>query len=169
MVLDYAYKTCLLDSNTSEPVWSLTNYGKCFEEIICSETTCSIENHIDYIVMMRIVGYVASMLTLVLSIAILLRSRLRCPRNFVHINLFLAFSFRTILTMLVDINPEINSNQSLENKELTQVNTYRSLGRSEKSFCDSHTFTYKLYTYFRNSKLSHKKRRPYRINYTDIS
>jgi len=28
--------------------------------------------------------------------------KLRCPRNFVHINLFVAFSFRTILTILVD-------------------------------------------------------------------
>ena len=97
-----ATKHCLKNINTSEPIWTLSDYSQCFKPILCNDTKCSFEHHVKYIVTMRIVGYAASMVSLVLSIIILLRPKLRCPRNFVHINLFVAFSVRTILTILVD-------------------------------------------------------------------
>ena len=33
----------------------------------------------------------------------IIKRKLRCPRNFVHINLFIAFGLRTILVILVDL------------------------------------------------------------------
>ena len=62
--------------------------------------------------------------------------KLRCPRNFVHINLFFAFGLRTILVMLVDsilntkspkfltIEPNITNSAELYQKVDKSVSYY---------------------------------------------
>ncbi len=50
----------------------------------------------------RFCCYPISLFALIISIGILFRPRLQCPRNFVHINLFVAFILRIILLIIVD-------------------------------------------------------------------
>ncbi len=50
----------------------------------------------------RFCCYPISLFALIISIGILFRPRLQCPRNFVHINLFIAFVLRIILLIIVD-------------------------------------------------------------------
>lgn len=99
--VEKALKHCKFDKLSGNAQWSRTDYSHCFEPIECDDR-CDLENHMKYIIIIRICGYVASMFSLALSILILLRPKLRCPRNYVHINLFTTFAVRTILVMLVD-------------------------------------------------------------------
>ncbi|RMZ93284.1 pituitary adenylate cyclase-activating polypeptide type I receptor-like [Brachionus plicatilis] len=63
----------------------------------------NIKKHIQLILITRIFGNAASLITLLLSIIILLRPKLRCPRNYVHINLFIAYLVRTFMTALSEL------------------------------------------------------------------
>lgn len=104
-IREKAFKSCYSVANSSESKtkWSKTNYTNCTNSkpMVCPGI-CEIEDHMKYFIIIRVCGYVISGFSLFLSISILLKPKLRCPRNFVHINLFLAFSLRTILVMLVD-------------------------------------------------------------------
>ena len=62
-------------------------------------------------------------------------SKLRCPRNFIHINLFCAFAWRTIVVMIVGI---FRSNSSLFDMNLdnsTNDTDYSSTVDNDEVIC----------------------------------
>nr|QVK45719.1 G protein-coupled receptor [Proales similis] len=85
-----ASKTCYFEPALGHAIWSKTDFSQCLPSL-CSPN-CRLEDHIRYVIILRIIGYSASFTTLAISIAAFLtRRKLRCPRNLVHINLFVAF------------------------------------------------------------------------------
>ncbi|XP_060598038.1 secretin receptor-like [Ruditapes philippinarum] len=82
-----------------------TNYTQCLRS---RETPAHVSNllmvHIEYIQLMYNTGYGISFVSLLLAVFIMLKFRkLHCPRNTVHINLFISFILRAILSFLKDL------------------------------------------------------------------
>ncbi|CAF1011690.1 unnamed protein product [Brachionus calyciflorus] len=106
-----AYVHCIFDPILSRAVWSKTNFSLCLsydESDLCDDASCSIENRLEYILNLRIIGNAASLISLVLSILVLCRPKLRCPRNYVHINLFISFIFRSLMILLTETATKVD-------------------------------------------------------------
>ncbi|CAF0953379.1 unnamed protein product [Brachionus calyciflorus] len=99
-----ATKHCYL--NDSRPVWTKTNFSQCLlpsQHLIEELGEKKImEIHLNNIIPIKLISYFISFVSLIISIFILSRPRLRCPRNYVHINLFVTFCFRVFSVVFVD-------------------------------------------------------------------
>lgn len=77
-----------------------TNYSACISQ---EPSKSLIEIHLDYIRMLYHVGYSASILSLVVALIVMLSIRkLRCPRNYLHVNLFASFVLRASVALMRD-------------------------------------------------------------------
>ncbi|XP_064454786.1 parathyroid hormone/parathyroid hormone-related peptide receptor-like isoform X2 [Ornithodoros turicata] len=83
-----------------------TNYSLCIlgrGSAIHSENITFFEPHLGTIKMMSKVGYTVSLISLVIALTILISvKKLRCPRNSLHVHLFLSFIFRALAVLVKD-------------------------------------------------------------------
>ncbi|XP_056008386.1 secretin receptor-like isoform X2 [Ostrea edulis] len=81
-----------------------TNYSQCYNKrIITNEARVGtlLETHMEHIRLMFNIGYGLSFATLTVAVFIMIYfKRLHCPRNTVHLNLFIAFMLRALLSLL---------------------------------------------------------------------
>ncbi|XP_022248544.1 LOW QUALITY PROTEIN: parathyroid hormone/parathyroid hormone-related peptide receptor-like, partial [Limulus polyphemus] len=100
----FATKYC-----TENGVWwkndenvSWTNYSMCIKDSE-SDLDFSLKHHILTIKLISKIGYIVSLSTLLIAVLILaLVRRLRCPRNNLHIQLFISFILRALISLLKD-------------------------------------------------------------------
>lgn len=97
--------------------WSRTNFSSCLQDSV-DEHLKVVEVHVEKIILIRVLGYCVSMLSLLTAILILFIPKLRCPRNYLHINLFVVIMVRIILVITVDKIMRNNFSQLLEMNEL---------------------------------------------------
>ncbi|KAL4222851.1 Parathyroid hormone/parathyroid hormone-related peptide receptor [Mactra antiquata] len=103
----FAYRECGLDG-----VWihtdpdanvttGWTNYSECFSE---DPEFASIKNDLTRIELMSNIGYAISLVSLMVAVLIMLLSRrLHCKSNSLHINLFISFIIRAVVSLLKDV------------------------------------------------------------------
>ncbi|CAC5389829.1 PTHR1 [Mytilus coruscus] len=78
-----------------------TDYRECPYVSALEEIPELIRNHMPYIRLMFNIGYGISLVSLVLATAIMLTfRRLRCPRNIIHIHLFISFILRASISFM---------------------------------------------------------------------
>lgn len=105
---EMATKRCLENgtwffSQTLNRTW--TNYTRCTPEgyVMQSENISIFEPHLSTIKLISKVGYTVSLIALVAAFVILASiKRLRCPRNSLHMHLFLSFILRALAFLLKD-------------------------------------------------------------------
>ncbi|KAH9520423.1 Parathyroid hormone 2 receptor [Bulinus truncatus] len=116
-----ATKTCLQNGEWFQhpefnSTWS--NYSSCHAVENISEHEGVSEDHADRIKIMYSVGYGVSLIALTVAIFIMIYfRRLHCPRNTIHLNLFMAFVLRALLSFLKDSLHDIHLGQSDEVEE----------------------------------------------------
>lgn len=81
-----------------------TNYSRCFRETgIQIEDISILEPHLKTIKLISKVGYSVSFIALVAAFSVLVSiKRLRCPRNSLHMHLFMSFIFRALAFLVKD-------------------------------------------------------------------
>ncbi|KAL4222346.1 hypothetical protein ACF0H5_018384 [Mactra antiquata] len=107
--LGNATRRCMSDgtwyiSHKTNKSW--TNYSQCTSSPRSSFTEESklVTVHIEYIQLMYNTGYGVSFLSLLLAVFTMLKfEKLHCPRNTVHINLFVSFILRAMISFLKDL------------------------------------------------------------------
>ncbi|XP_074658941.1 secretin receptor-like isoform X2 [Tubulanus polymorphus] len=109
--LGNASKVCTADGHWYiDPILntSWTNYSECFHVYEPAQSTAPnvsllMQRHLGYITTMYSVGYVISLISLIVAVAIMLAfRRLYCPRNIIHINLFMSFILRASMCLMKD-------------------------------------------------------------------
>ncbi|KAL4222388.1 hypothetical protein ACF0H5_018427 [Mactra antiquata] len=103
----FAYRECGLDGEWIHPdpgtnnTIGWTNYSECFSE---DPMFAEIKYDLTRIELMANVGYGVSLISLIVAILVMLISKgWRCKSNRLHINLFLAFILRAVISMLKDV------------------------------------------------------------------
>eukprot|EP00105_Crassostrea_gigas_P043262 XP_019927410.1 PREDICTED: secretin receptor isoform X2 [Crassostrea gigas] len=106
-VNNYASRKCMPDGQWYvHPVLNRTwtNYSQCFnKKVITNEPKVGgiLETHMEHIRLMYNIGYGLSFATLTVAVFIMVYfKRLHCPRNTVHLNLFIAFMLRALVSLL---------------------------------------------------------------------
>lgn len=96
------HKTCYFNYTSNEARWDKTKFEACFAPKNPDENFyIELSKHYEYMLILRIIGYVISILSLSVSILIVIGiKRLRFPRNYVHLNLFIAIILRLIFTII---------------------------------------------------------------------
>ncbi|XP_077516369.1 secretin receptor-like isoform X5 [Amblyomma americanum] len=80
-----------------------TNYTRCTRQAFMSENISIFEPHLPTIKLISKIGYTVSLVTLVAAFVILSSiKRLRCPRNSLHMHLFVSFILRALAFLLKD-------------------------------------------------------------------
>ncbi|XP_041366640.1 secretin receptor-like isoform X2 [Gigantopelta aegis] len=101
-----ATKQCLLSgdwttSNVTELAW--TNYTLCIKGTK-QPISPIIRENMPRVQLMYTIGYSLSLTALILAVAIVLYfRRLRCPRNMIHLNLFIAYMLRAVISLMKEI------------------------------------------------------------------
>ncbi|XP_076327053.1 secretin receptor-like isoform X1 [Tachypleus tridentatus] len=99
----YATKYCTEDGtwwkNSDNVSW--TNYSMCIKWDTSDTDNANLKHHIHTIKLISKTGYIVSLSTLIVALLILaLARRLRCPRNNLHIQLFISFIMRALMLLL---------------------------------------------------------------------
>ncbi|KAL8623392.1 hypothetical protein ACOMHN_060262 [Nucella lapillus] len=80
-----------------------TNYTQCYGDSSPSHFNFVSKSHLESIKVIYNVGYGVSLITLTIAIVLMIYfRRLHCPRNTVHVNLFVAYMLRAALSFLRD-------------------------------------------------------------------
>ncbi|XP_050418974.2 secretin receptor [Patella vulgata] len=102
---EYATRTCMDDGTwyinpSLNKSW--TNFSRCGMED--EKLSPLIKEHMPRVKQLFTVGYSFSLAALVLAIFIMLYFRkLRCPRNLIHVNLFLVYTIRAFISLLKEV------------------------------------------------------------------
>ncbi|XP_061193687.1 secretin receptor-like [Saccostrea echinata] len=106
-VNNFASKRCMPDGQwythpTHNRSW--TNYTQCFNKRTVTNDPrvgTLVQTHMEHIRLMYNIGYGLSFATLSVAVFIMVYfKRLHCPRNTVHLNLFIAFMLRALISLL---------------------------------------------------------------------
>ncbi|CAC5414917.1 PTHR1 [Mytilus coruscus] len=104
-----ASKHCMSDGrwyvhNGLNKTW--TNYTSCFNQRQQNQPTMVptlVQQHLENIKIMYNIGYGISLVSLSLAVFVMVYfRRLHCPRNTVHVNLFISFILRSLVTIIRD-------------------------------------------------------------------
>ncbi|XP_053205350.1 parathyroid hormone/parathyroid hormone-related peptide receptor-like isoform X2 [Panonychus citri] len=102
---------------------SWTDYTRCPLKVY--PTSDQIDDHLHHIKLISKIGYSVSLLTLIIAFLILFcNKRLQCPRNHLHLQLFLSFISRSLLTHVKNIFFTLEDNSTLSCKLIIVIWQY---------------------------------------------
>ncbi|GFO49705.1 parathyroid hormone/parathyroid hormone-related peptide receptor [Plakobranchus ocellatus] len=100
---EYVTRRCLDNGSWwvhPETQMSWSNYSACIKPN-AKGVPMLIQEHIPRVKLMSTIGYSLSLTSLVIALTIMIYfKRLHCPRNLIHMNMFLAFGFRAALSLM---------------------------------------------------------------------
>ncbi|KAK3773930.1 hypothetical protein RRG08_027265 [Elysia crispata] len=103
----YVTRRCLENGSwwvNPETQSSWSNYSACIIKPSSEKVPELFQEHMPRVKLMSTIGYSLSLISLVLALIIMIYfKRLHCPRNLIHMNMFLAFGLRSSLALMKNV------------------------------------------------------------------